>query len=249
MTYPQFPTLSAAAFPNKRQPRVSSLRQKAISGRETFQPLWATPLYDYTIDVTALDASGNARGGIAGGEYQTLLGFWNQTMTAPGGVFAYVDPADNAVAAQALGTGDGATTSFQLVRTLGGFDDPVLDPVCGPNVPATGSDAGDFQGGTTVGTDAGDFQGATTIGSDAGYFSTLQVYAAGLLAPWTFSGGSGDASGGIVVIAPAPADGVALTWTGAFRWLCRFAEDSLALSEFMFQLYEMKQLKFSTVRL
>ena len=190
-----------------------------------------------------------SRGGIAGGEYQTLVGFWNSVMTTAGGVFAYVDPEDNAVASQEMGVGDGATTSFQLVRTLGGFDDPVLDPVCGPNAPASGSDAGNFQGATTTGTDAGDFQGATATGADAGFFATMQVFVAGLLAPWSFANGGADASGGMIVIAPPPGVGVALTWSGSFRWLCRFAEDTLALSEFMFQLYEMKQIKFSTVKL
>jgi hypothetical protein len=41
------------------------------------------------------------------------------------GTFLYVDPSDNFVSGQALGVGDGATTSFPLARALGGFLEPV----------------------------------------------------------------------------------------------------------------------------
>ena len=260
MTVPQFPVVaSQLAFPRKRSPRVSTLRQKAISGRETFQPLWAAPVYDIVIDVAALDASGLARGGVTASGYQTIVGFWNSVMTTAGGVFAYVDPEDNAVTSQEMGLGDGATTSFQLVRTLGGFDDPVLDPVSGPAAATVTWDYGDAASPVVPAgapADCGNCTVAPTTWFDLGFAATLQIFLGAYathpttpLAPFAFANGTADASGGVVTITPAPGDGVQLTWTGSFRWLCRFADDTLALSEFMFQLHEMKQVKFSTVKL
>jgi Conserved hypothetical protein 2217 (DUF2460) len=256
MSFPVFPLASSQiAFARKRTPRFSTIRQVALSGRETFQPQWAWPVWDYVIDLQALDASGNDRGGVTPSSYQTMVGFWNAVMATPGGVFAYGDPEDNAVAGQATGAGDGSTTAFQLVRSLGGFSEPVLAPLCGPNVATAGQDAGNCSGSTTTGEDAGNCSGATAAGADAGYCSTLQVFEASsgpvatVLAPWSFAGGSADASGGVVAVAPAPGDGVDLTWTGSYRWLCRFPEDTLAVNEFMFQLYELKQFKFGTIRL
>jgi uncharacterized protein (TIGR02217 family) len=55
---------------------------------------------------------------------QTLIGFYN----ARQGQFddwLYSDPDDSSVTAQQFGVGDGVTTSFQLVRTFGGFSEPV----------------------------------------------------------------------------------------------------------------------------
>jgi hypothetical protein len=41
------------------------------------------------------------------------------------GVFLYIDPDDNTVVGQSIGTGNGATQSFVMGRTLGGFNEPV----------------------------------------------------------------------------------------------------------------------------
>ena len=75
-------------------------------------PLWQWELvYDF------LRADANV-------EWQTLVGFFNGQL---GGayLFAFNDPDDNTVTNQAFGVGDGVTTFFQLVRSLGGFTEPV----------------------------------------------------------------------------------------------------------------------------
>jgi hypothetical protein len=41
------------------------------------------------------------------------------------GTFLYADPDDNTVAGQAFATGTGSTTSFTMMRSLGGFLEPV----------------------------------------------------------------------------------------------------------------------------
>jgi hypothetical protein len=123
MTYPVFPVLPGLEFPVKRSPVAKALRQEAISGRRTFQPLWPAPLYKYEVSFALLRAAA------AYAEWQALEGFWKSVMLAPGGVFAFNDANDGAVSAQSFGTGDGSTTSFQLARTLGGFTEPVLAPL------------------------------------------------------------------------------------------------------------------------
>ncbi len=42
--------------------------------------------------------------------------------------FLYTDATDNTVIAQSIGTGNGSTTTFQLVRSFGGFVEPILAP-------------------------------------------------------------------------------------------------------------------------
>src|SRR5579872_5568731 len=131
MSIPVFPTLPGIEYPVKRSPLASTLRQKAISGRETFQPRWNSPLYRYEVSFALLRAAQ------AFAEWQCLQGFWNEVMFAPGGVFQFNDPNDNAIADQPIGTGDGSTTAFQLVRTLGGFTEPVLNATPSATSPGT----------------------------------------------------------------------------------------------------------------
>ena len=52
------------------------------------------------------------------------MGFFLQ-LQGQFGTFLYTDPDDNAVAGQAFATGDGTTTSFTMMRSLGGFLEPV----------------------------------------------------------------------------------------------------------------------------
>ena len=170
MAVPTFPTLPGIEFPVKRTVRWSSLRHAAISGRETYQPLWQYPVRDYEVSFALLRADQ------AHQEFQLLLGFWNAVMATPGGVFKWNDPADNAVANQPTGTGDGSTTSFQLVRTLGGFAEPVLDPVCGPNAPSAVVDDGNCTVAPTQFADDGNCTVAPSAWADDGYCATLQVF-------------------------------------------------------------------------
>lgn len=54
-------------------------------------------------------------------------------------------------------------------------------------------------------------------------------------------------SAGIVTMASAPANGTVLTWTGTFYFPCHFVDDSIDLSNFMYQLWETKEIKFESV--
>lgn len=52
---------------------------------------------------------------------------------------------------------------------------------------------------------------------------------------------------GIVTFSPAPLATHALTWSGSFYNRCRFLADSIAPSEFMYLLWELKSVKFRSV--
>jgi uncharacterized protein (TIGR02217 family) len=196
MTYPVFPALPGLEYPVKRAPVAKALRQQAISGRRTLQPLWSAPLYKYEVSFALLRAS------VALLEWQQLEDFWKTVMTTPGGVFAFTDANDSTAANQAFGTGDGVTTSFQLMRALDSFAEPVLAPN------ATG----------------------------------LVVKVAGTTTSVTLG------NYGIVTFASAPASGAALTWSGAFAWLCQFDEDSIEFDNFMYLFWELKKCAFTTWR-
>lgn len=116
-----FPTLSVLGWPRKRTPVWSTLKQPSIGGQETRQELWTYPQWKYELTFDLL------RSDQATQEWQQVLGLYNQ-MRGSSRVFAFNDLADNTASQQAFGVGDGVTTSFQLVRSLGGFAEPVFAP-------------------------------------------------------------------------------------------------------------------------
>ena len=49
---------------------------------------------------------------------------------------------------------------------------------------------------------------------------------------------------GVVMLATPPAAGALLTWTGSFFYRVRFVNDHADFNQFMFELYELKQISF-----
>lgn len=140
-----FPSLPGIAFPVKRTPQWKTRVQQAISGKETRIADWSAPrwLWELTYDHLVQGTSGGA----TRTDFAQLAAFFNgrQGMFDS---FLFTDSDDNAVATQPLGAGDGATTSFQLVRAFGGFVEPVLAPnsvtavkLAGVVIPAAGLSA------------------------------------------------------------------------------------------------------------
>ncbi len=197
MTLPIFPTLPGITWPITRSALWSTIRQESISGLETRLQQWSYPRYKYQMPLEVLRAAA------AWQEMQALEAFFN-SVGGSAQVFYYSDPGDNAVTAQGIGLGNGSTTAFQLVRSLGGFTVPVFAP------------------------------------------AAASIYVAGVLQG---TGVSVNSATGQVTFTAAPAAGAPLTWTGTFYWPCRFDDDQIDFDEFMFQLWSVKSLKFSTVKL
>lgn len=102
-----------------KSPEMKTIVQSAASGKTTRAQLWANPIWHFKLTWEILK-DGNA----TPSDFQTLVDFY----LARGGsfdTFLYTDPTDNAVTNQSFGTGDGVTTSFQLVRTWSAFAESV----------------------------------------------------------------------------------------------------------------------------
>ena len=138
-----YPVLPGIGFNFTRTPQFKTIVQQAASGLETRARLQVYPRYQYTLTYDFL------RSAAAYAELQTLLGFFMRV----GGSFDnwhFTDPDDNQVTGQQIGVGDGATLAFQLVRTFGGF----IDPIIAPNVVSAVYLNGVSQSGATWSVDA-----------------------------------------------------------------------------------------------
>lgn len=202
-----FPTLPGLAWSVTKAPRFATRIQRAVSGRELRVVDQASPIWTWTLTYSLLRDKWDTRGagGLGAGydELRTLAGFFLQRQGAfqP---FLFDDPSDNAVAAQLLGTGDGVTSSFQLVRSMGGFAEAITAP--------------------------------NTL--SAVYFNGVRQAAA----QYTVDGGSGLVS----FLAPPPA-GISVTADFTYYFRVRFAEDTAEFENFMFQLWQLKQVKLQSV--
>lgn len=124
MTTTVLPTIPGLTYPVKRTPQFQTRRSESVSGMTTRVADWSFPRYTWELSYSAL-----RQGQLVGtwAEFAQLQGFFEQML---GGfyTFLYQDADDNAVVGQAILTGDGVTTNFQLVRTFGGATMPVLSP-------------------------------------------------------------------------------------------------------------------------
>ncbi|WP_207000750.1 DUF2460 domain-containing protein [Trinickia mobilis] len=114
-----FPTLAGLGWSFVRTPIWSTLIQKTQSGRELRIANMANPLYKWSLTFDVLRNSGGFT------ELQTLMAFFNARQGSYDS-FLFQDPDDNFVTAQQIGTGDGSTTTFTVLKSFGGFIEPVI---------------------------------------------------------------------------------------------------------------------------
>lgn len=116
------PKLPAQSFKLLKTPLWSSNISSSVSGVERRRALWSYPIWRFQVGHEYIRSDSVAL------ELQRLLTFFNSKFGSTQAFF-YLDQDDNAVAAMPFGTGDGATTTFQLSRTttIGGisFSEPV----------------------------------------------------------------------------------------------------------------------------
>ncbi|MGH6811309.1 MAG: baseplate megatron protein TIM-barrel domain-containing protein [Methylocella sp.] len=118
-----FPSLPGLAFSVHKRPTFSTRVASHVSGREVRAPFYAQTLYEFELTIEGLDSAG-AFPGLAANSLQSLMGLYLQCQ-GQASTFLYTDPSDNAVTAQAIGTGNGTNTVFTFQRTLGGETEPV----------------------------------------------------------------------------------------------------------------------------
>jgi uncharacterized protein (TIGR02217 family) len=126
------PSFAGQKWPFVRAPKFSTTIKTAVSGREYRTANWSAPRYEYKLDYEVLSEQGSAT------DMRQLMGFVN----ARGGSFdsfLFSDPDDNTVTLQPIGIGDGTTTKFQLVRTWGGYAEPIYDTNGAPSIYVNGA--------------------------------------------------------------------------------------------------------------
>jgi len=120
-----FPTLTGLGWNMKRTEMWKTRVQEAISGKEVRLADWTYPRHQWELTFEfLLQGTLNSR---TLTDFATLSGFFNLRQGVYDS-FLYTDPDDNTVTGQTIGTGDGSTTVFQLLRTFGSFIEPVLAP-------------------------------------------------------------------------------------------------------------------------
>lgn len=113
-----FPTLPGVKFPVKRTARWKTFRRYSASGRRFATTNWSYPIWVYRLGFEFLRSDATYQ------EFESLASFFNLL----GGAYDYFlfrDPDYNAVTAQQIGTGDGTTRDFALLRTIGSFSEPI----------------------------------------------------------------------------------------------------------------------------
>ena len=120
-----FPVLPGLKWNQVKTPVFTTLIQRSVSKRESRAATNFYPLYQWDLSYELL------RQGGAFAELQTLLGFYLRRQGALDD-FLSDDPTDDSVAGQVIGTGDGGTLAFQLVRYFGGWVDLVTDVKASP---------------------------------------------------------------------------------------------------------------------
>lgn len=136
-----YPTIRGLAFPVKRIPTWDTLVQQGSSGREVRLSYWANPIWHWELKYNYLkDNQGDLIPGSLDTDLTTLQGFYLQAAGRLNS-FLYDDvtpgmqpgtgPWDS-VNGQAIGTGDGTTTTFQLIRNTGGFTEIIQAPYTAP---------------------------------------------------------------------------------------------------------------------
>lgn len=217
-----FPTLPGLGWDGRsKTPMWRTRTQTTVSGRELRIMDQTVPRWKWALPFTFLrDGSDNRSGagfpGLGTGytEAEELIGFFNQQNGSflP---FLLDDPTDDNVTQQQVGTANGSTTQFQLVRTLGGMlaGGGFTEPIYAPNaVTAVYVDGVQQTGGYGV--------------------SAASLTSAGTLDP-----------GGLITFGAAPTSGP-VTATFSYYWPVRFLQDSNEFEYFLYQLWQAKKIEF-----
>lgn len=126
-----FPKLAGQAWPIEREARWSTEVRETPSGREFRASSMSTPRWMYRLRFDVLRQGTD-------GELAQLLGFFNLHRGALDS-FLFEDEDDKAVVAQQFALADGTTKDFQLVRSFGGFTEPVYELNGAPVITVNGT--------------------------------------------------------------------------------------------------------------
>jgi hypothetical protein len=116
-TYPDFPALAVLGWSTHVRPKFSTVLADHVSGRSSRLAQRAYALYEIELTYEVL------RSDAANLELQAIAGFFAE-MSGADAPFWVAPPDISALIGQALGIGDGTTTVFPLIRSMGGYSEP-----------------------------------------------------------------------------------------------------------------------------
>ena len=114
-----FPTFPGLKWGRKKTAVWSTGTQKSASGREFRTAYYTYPQWRFSLSFEVLRTKASVN------ELEQLAGFFNARKGSFES-FLYEDPTDNAVTDQAIGNTVQGVTRYHLVRSMGGFIEPVL---------------------------------------------------------------------------------------------------------------------------
>lgn len=120
IVFPSFSPGSAVGdfnykYPVKKTPEYSTLTFTPTSLRgEVTVSNAVYPRWNFVYDISYIHGDAQT----ANSAYQALLGLYG-AMQGGAGSFLFLDPTDNTVTNQVIATGDGTTTQFPMIRTIG----------------------------------------------------------------------------------------------------------------------------------
>jgi uncharacterized protein (TIGR02217 family) len=129
-----FPKIRGLAWNVIKTPTFSTEIQESLAGREVRLQNFQNPIWEYTLSYEYLLNDPRTRDENEQTSLETLIGFF----LARGGQFDdfLLNESDltgrledSVYSGQPIGTGDGATKSFQIVRNIGGFLEAVQNPM------------------------------------------------------------------------------------------------------------------------
>jgi len=115
-----FPSLIGQEWPVSKTPAFNNLIQKSVSGKRKAIALMSYPIWTFGVSYSYLSDNG-----LPHDDIHTLMGFF---LARQGNfdAFFFNDKTDNFAQNQIVGIGDGITNQFQLIRSYGGFIEPVF---------------------------------------------------------------------------------------------------------------------------
>jgi uncharacterized protein (TIGR02217 family) len=122
-----FPLLPGINIEQTLRPNWRTKVQRSVSGVRQTVAYMASPLWDITLDYNVL------RQGFGETELDQLIGFFN-ARHGRSDDFLLDHPDYNSVVDKQFGVGDGTRTQWQLLREIGGFNEPVRAPKAGVQI-------------------------------------------------------------------------------------------------------------------
>jgi uncharacterized protein (TIGR02217 family) len=126
------PSMPGLGWSVTKTPRFKTVTQEATSGKEVRIALMSYPIWEFTLTFEVL------RGSNGFSEIQTLMGFFLARL-GMWDSWLFDDPSDDTATLAEFGVGDGSTTVFQLVRSMGGFAEPIQNLNSTPTIYSNGT--------------------------------------------------------------------------------------------------------------